>query len=158
MENDEVILKWIGGVVGSRDRSAERIKRIAEVIRSVRGYRWVGIYEVTNTEIAAIAWTGTEVPAYPRFPISQGLCGAAVKSRVPIVVGDVRNDPRYLTTFGSTQSEIVVPVKDATGKVVGLIDVERERPNAFQDEDTRFLRSCASAILPMFQEGFAMES
>lgn len=158
MENDEDILKRIGVVVGSHDQSVERIKRIAEVIRSARCYRWVGIYAVTDKEIAAIAWTGTDIPAYPRFPISQGLCGAAVESRAPIVVSDVRNDPRYLTTFGSTRSEIVVPVEDATGKVVGIIDVESERPNAFQDEDTRFLRNCASAILPMFEEGFAMEA
>lgn len=120
---------------------------MAEMIRSVRGYRWVGIYEVTDTEIAAIAWTGTDAPAYPRFPITKGLCGAAVRSRDPVVVQDVQNDPRYLTTFGSTRSEIVVPVKDAAGEVVALIDVESERPNAFHEDDTKFLQNWASTIL-----------
>ena len=62
-----------------------------------------------------------------------------------------REDPRYLTTFGSTRSEIVVPVMDAAGRVTGLIDVEREHENAFRDEDMQFLQSCAGEILPLFR-------
>jgi GAF domain-containing protein len=73
---------------------------------TARDYRWVGLCEVTNVEIRAIAWTGADAPAFPRFPVTQGFCGAAVKARTSVIVGDVRNDPRYLTTFGSTQSEI----------------------------------------------------
>jgi L-methionine (R)-S-oxide reductase len=129
----------------------ETARRVAETIRSAGGYRWVGIYEVTADEIAALGWTGTEAPAFPRFPVTQGLCGAAVRSGAPVVVGDVRSDPRYLTTFGSTRSEIVVPVKDEKGEVVGLVDVESERPNAFGDDDRRFLESCADALLALFE-------
>jgi len=44
----------------------------------------------------------------------------------------VRNDPRYLTAFGNTLSEIIIPVLDEkNGAVVGTIDVESERANAF---------------------------
>ena len=143
-------LEQIRDMVAPGNRNASRARRIAEKIRLAHGYRWVGIYEVTDTEIAAIAWTGTEAPAYPRFPITQGLCGAAVESRAPVVVGNVRDDPRYLTTFGSTQSEMVMPIID-TGRVVGLIDVESEHLDAFGDEDTRFLQGCSSEILPMFR-------
>lgn len=150
MLNFEHTLDQIGDVATRGGRTAEMVKQIAEMIRSARSYRWVGIYKVTDAEIAAIAWTGTEAPAHPRFPTTQGLCGAAAKSRAPVVVGDVRNDTRYLTTFGSTRSEIVVPVLDAAGKVVGLIDAESERANAFGEEDARFLQSCASRMLPIF--------
>jgi L-methionine (R)-S-oxide reductase len=143
-------LEQIRDMVAPKNQNASRARRIAEKIRSAHGYRWVGIYEVTDTEIAAIAWTGTEAPAYPRFPITQGLCGAAVESRAPVVVGNVRDDPRYLTTFGSTQSEMVMPIIDA-GRVVGLIDVESEHLDAFGDEDARFLQGCSSEILPMFR-------
>ena len=47
------------------------------------------------------------------------------------MVADVHKDPRYLPTFGSTQSEIVVPIMDEHGQVVGMIDVESEKLNAF---------------------------
>ncbi len=129
----------------------ERSKTIAQTIRSARGYRWVGLYEVTKTEISGIAWTGTEAPAFPRFPLTQGLCGAAVKSRAPVIVRDVKNDPRYLTTFGSTQSEMIVPVLDTANAVVGLIDVESEQRNAFGADDIRYLTACAAALLPLLQ-------
>ena len=145
------ILEQIHDLVGREARRMERARLIAEAIRSARGYRWVGIYEVTKEEIAAVGWTGTEAPTHPRFPITQGLYGAAVESRAPVVVGDVREDPRYLTTFGSTRSEIVVPVMDAAGRVTGLIDVESEHHNAFHDEDMQFLQSCAGEILPQFR-------
>ena len=61
-----------------------------------------------------------------------------------MVVGDVRSDPRYLTAFGTTLSEIVIPVLDEkTGAVVGTIDVESEQANAFSLEDQKLLEACA---------------
>ena len=65
------------------------------------------------------------------FSDHAGLCGAARGNRETIVVGDVHKDPRYLPTFGSTQSEIVVPIIDEHNHVVGILDVESEKLNAF---------------------------
>lgn len=138
------------GELSPGGRRAEAMRAVAETIRNGGDYRWVGIYEVTETEIAALAWTGSEAPAHPRFPVSRGLCGAAVAARAPVVVGDVRNDPRYLTTFGSTRSEVVVPILGPSGEAVGLVDVESERPDAFGEKDLRFLEGCASALAQVF--------
>ena len=57
------------------------------------------------------------------------------------MVADVHKDPRYLPTFGSTQSEIVVPVITESEKVVGLIDVESEKLNAFTRSGSGFPRA-----------------
>jgi L-methionine (R)-S-oxide reductase len=130
----------------------DRAHKAASLIRSARMYRWVGLYDVTAAEIVAIGWTGSQAPAYPRFPVTQGLSGAAVAAREPIVVPDVTKDPRYLTTFGSTRSEAIFPVKaDADGGVFGTIDVESERVNAFQLEDETFLQDCARVLLPLWR-------
>jgi L-methionine (R)-S-oxide reductase len=130
---------------GSR---TEKARRAADWIRSARGYRWVGLYDVHQEEIAIIAWSGPGEPAYPRFPVHQGLCGEAVRSRTPVTVADVTQDPRYLTTFGSTRSEVVVPILDrGRGVAVGVIDVESERVNAFGSEDRNFLERCASLLV-----------
>jgi L-methionine (R)-S-oxide reductase len=136
-------------------RSAEgreaKAERIAEMIRSAGDYRWVGIYEVSGEEIAVIGWGGPGEPAHPRFPITQGLSGTAVSSGEAVVVGDVTTDPRYLTAFGSTRSEIIVPViEPATRKVVGTIDVESEQKNAFTDADRVTLERCAATIADLF--------
>ena len=133
------------------DREAKAV-RIVETIRSAGDYRWVGIYEVSDEEIMVIGWSGLGVPAYPRFPITQGLSGTAVSSGEVVIVGDVTTDPRYLTAFGSTRSEIIVPViEPETGKVMGTIDVESEHKNAFTDADRATLERCAAAITDLFR-------
>jgi putative methionine-R-sulfoxide reductase with GAF domain/SAM-dependent methyltransferase len=138
-------------IVASAGDRAVKARRAAEVIRNAGGFHWVGLYDVTPTEIVAIAWTGEKAPHFPRFPVSQGLSGAAVRSRVPVVVQDVTTDPRYLTTFGSTRSEAIVPIThDVDGSVVGTLDVESEQPNAFTKAHQALLTRCAKALQPLF--------
>src|SRR5205823_5836434 len=94
-----------------------------------------------------VSWSGPGEPAHPQFPVSQGLCGEAVRSAETVLADDVTKDPRYLTTFSTTQSEIVVPVlSQETQTVFGLIDVESERVNAFTEEDSVFLGACAAVL------------
>jgi L-methionine (R)-S-oxide reductase len=137
-------------LLGSPNDRAASAKRMAEWIATNRGYRWVGLYEVTATDIGILACTGSTSPAFPRFPVSRGLCGAAVATKSTVNVGDVQEDPRWLTTFGSTRSEIIVPVFTPDSRVVGLLDVESDALNAFDRADETFLADCAAAIAPLF--------
>src|SRR6185369_6554106 len=112
--------------------------------------RWVGLYEVTETEIGAIAWTGTVAPAFPRFPRDKGLNGVAVRTNTAVISQDVAHDPRYLTAFATTGAEAIFPVVDDSGLIVGTIDVESDRRNAFLPEDESFLRECAIVLKPLW--------
>jgi putative methionine-R-sulfoxide reductase with GAF domain len=133
---------------GDRQR---KVAGIAGAIRSAGGYRWVGLYKVTEDEIINLAFDGPGAPTHPRFPVTQGLSSSAVASGKTVVVGDVSKDPRYLTAFGSTRSEIIVPVLDRTGrKVVGTIDVESDRVDAFSEEDRATLERCAAVVAGIF--------
>ena len=140
----------LGEVFRALDGDGDRERRAAGVARAIRRagtYRWVGLYEVTEDEIVNLAFDGLGVPAHPRFPVTQGLSGAAVASGETVVVGEVSKDPRYLTAFGSTRSEIIVPIVDrAGGKVVGTIDVESEKVDAFTEEDLSALERCAAEL------------
>ena len=132
---------------------AEKARRIADTVRQFRDYRWVGVYDVGPELVSIIAYSGPEAPAYPQFPITKGLSGSAIRDKKTVVVGDVRNDPRYLTAFGNTLSEIIIPVLDEkTGAVVGTIDVESEQADAFSDEDQEMLEDCAGSALPLWTE------
>jgi L-methionine (R)-S-oxide reductase len=123
-------------------------------VRAAGGYRWVGVYDVGQREISVIAWSGKGAPAYPRFPVNRGLTGAAVSSGRTVISNDVSNDPRYLTAFGSTQSEIIVPIRDEdTRQVVGTLDVESELKNAFTDAERRRLEEYAKAMAPLWKSG-----
>jgi L-methionine (R)-S-oxide reductase len=147
------VLRGIEVTLASGQGRAEQAVRVAALIRQTGGYRWVGLYAVTDREIAAVGWSGPGPPAHPRFPVTQGLSGAAVAGRRSVVVGDVTADPRYLTAFSSTRSEAVVPVVDpATGAVVGTLDVESAEQDAFTEVDQRALERCAAALTSLFSE------
>jgi len=139
-------LQEIGAFVLAGGCTPKRMREVAEMIRLARKYRWVGFYKVMKKEFIILAGTGDEPPAYPRFPISQGLCGAALESGQPIVVGDVRKDSRYLPTFHSTRSEIIVPMTNGHRHIVGILDAESEKVDAFSDEDRQFLERAAGLI------------
>jgi L-methionine (R)-S-oxide reductase len=139
----------LGAILNDRVDRFTRARALAEALRRARGYHWVGLYDVTTTEIRAIAWTGTVAPAFPNFPRSQGLNGAAVASGQPLIVQDVTRDPRWLTTFGSSKAEAIFPVT-RHGTIVGTIDVESDRVGAFTNADEEFLRGAAAVLQPLW--------
>ena len=138
---------------GSDDR-AVKAKRLAELVQKLGEYRWVGIYDVGPETVSIVGWSGPSAPANPSFPATKGLTSSAIESKKAVVVGDVRNDPRYLTAFDSTLSEMIVPVlHPGDGRVVGTVDVESDRANAFSARDREMIEQCAQAALPLWLLG-----
>jgi len=145
------IVERLRSIASSSTERRVKAREVAKLIQEGHGYHWVGLYDVTSTEIVAIAWTGTQAPAFLRFPINRGLNGAAVASGRHVVVQDVTRDPRYLTTFGTTRAEaIFVVASTIDGRIIGTIDVESDQPNAFTPEDEVFLASCAEALASLW--------
>lgn len=143
----------IPAVLNHSGSRVEKAARIAETIRRLRSYRWVGVYDVGLELVSIVAFSGPSAPTYPQFPITKGLTGSAIREKRTIVVGDVGGDSRYLTAFGSTLSEIIIPVIDETaGAVVGTIDVESERKDAFSAEDQAILEECARLARPLWSQ------
>jgi GAF domain-containing protein len=139
-------LQDIGAYVLASGCTKKSIKQVAEMIRSVRNYRFIAIYKIVKDEFVILAGTGDEPSAYPRFPKTQGLCGAALESGKSIVVGDVSKDKRYLPAFHTTRSEIIVPMKNEHKHIVGMLNCESDKLNAFGDEDKQFLERAAGMI------------
>jgi phosphoserine phosphatase RsbU/P len=77
------------------------------------------------------------------IPLGEGLTGIAASTRKTILVNDVRNDPRYLTALDAVRSELAVPMW-VRGKLVGVIDVQATRVNAFSEQDAALLRLLAA--------------
>jgi putative methionine-R-sulfoxide reductase with GAF domain len=74
------------------------------------------------------------------------LCGAALESRKAVIVGDVRKDKRFLPAFHTTRSDIIVPMVNEGGDIVGMLDAESDKLNAFGSEDRQFLERAAGLI------------
>jgi L-methionine (R)-S-oxide reductase len=129
------------------------LEQIAALLRSSADYRWVGLYDIDHTAglVRNVTWSGPGAPEHPTFSLTKGLTSAAVAQKQTINVGDVSADPRYLTAFGTTRSEIIVPVLDGEGEsVLGTIDIESETPNAFDKETQDFLEACSAVIRPLW--------
>jgi L-methionine (R)-S-oxide reductase len=139
-------LQEIGAFALASGCTRKRMKQLLEMLRTARDYRWVGVYKIVDKDFVILAGSGDEPPAYPRFPTSQGLCGAVLESGKPLIVGDVHKEVRYLPTFHTTQSEIIVPMRNDHKKIVGMLDAESEKMNAFDDEDRQFLERAGGLI------------
>jgi L-methionine (R)-S-oxide reductase len=110
-------------------------------------YSWVGIYLVEGDDLVLGPWKGPEATEHVRIPIGQGICGSAAATGQTEIVDDVNADERYLACFPSTRSEIVVPIA-YEGRVVGEIDIDSDRPAAFEPDDRAFLERVAELIAP----------
>src|SRR5204863_8320143 len=77
--------------------------------------------------------------------LTDGITGAAATLREPVLVGDVRNDPRYLSSIDAVRTELAVPMI-ARHKLVGVIDVQSTRLNAYTEYDRALLRLIASRV------------
>src|SRR5256714_12597012 len=137
-------------VVSGGATREERASAFSTIIQLAGSYRWVGIYDVGSDEISVVGWSGPAGPAHPRFPVTQGLNGAAVASRETILVNDVSADARYLTTLGGTRAELIVPVQ-LDNRVVGTVDVESARANSFTESDRELVEGFARTIAPLWR-------
>jgi L-methionine (R)-S-oxide reductase len=154
MSSSSPLLEELRKTVSDDAFPIQKLQMIAALIRNSGNYRWVGLYEIDERagEVTNLVWDGPDAPAYPRFPIGKGLTGVAIQERKVINVGDVVSDPRYLTAFGSTRSEIIVPILDEKrGKAVGTIDVESGQVNAFDRDTEKVLVACADVIAPLWR-------
>jgi GAF domain-containing protein len=150
------VLAAITAIAEATTPAAERAVLIAGAIREGGNHRWVAVYEVTDSEVAILGYAGPGAPAYPRFPRSQGLTATAVATGRAVIADDVTTDPRYLTAFGTTRSEMIVPVLSRDrAEVVGTIDVESERAAAFGDPERALIERYADAIAPLYPRGDA---
>jgi sigma-B regulation protein RsbU (phosphoserine phosphatase) len=77
--------------------------------------------------------------------LGEGITGAAAAKREPVLVGDVRNDPRYLNTVDAVRTELAVPMT-ARGRLVGVIDLQSTRVDAYNEYDRALLRLIAARV------------
>lgn len=146
---DARLLNDIGSAASGTGDAATRGKRVAEMIRQACNCYWVGIFEIADNEARAVAWTGAEAPAFLHFPLTRGITRDVVRTRKSALVNDVLKDSRYLVAFSTTRAEIISPIVDAMGSVVGTLEADADKVNAFTDADVQFLEQCASRLTPL---------
>ncbi|MEM0130295.1 MAG: GAF domain-containing protein [Thermoplasmatales archaeon] len=113
--------------------------------RNLHYYNWVGIYILQGQDLVLETYSGPRETEHTRIKLGFGICGLAAKTGETIVVPDVNKDPRYISCFLETKSEIVVPIIK-NGHVVGEIDIDSDTLDPFTSEDRDFLESVANLL------------
>jgi sigma-B regulation protein RsbU (phosphoserine phosphatase) len=126
----------------------ELLHRVAEIVKRVIDYEMFGILLVDEDRGELVLRKAVNLGSSKekqRLKAGEGLCGAAVRTKAPVLVGDVRKDPRYVGLVPETRSELVVPLvhKD---RVVGVFDLESPVLDRFTEEHVKVLTPLASQV------------
>jgi GAF domain-containing protein len=76
----------------------------------------------------------------------KGVCWAGIKRKECVVVPNVHEFPGHIACDSRSNSEIVVPVKDADGKIIGVLDIDSKELNSFDDVDANYLEEIVKLI------------
>jgi GAF domain-containing protein/HAMP domain-containing protein len=126
------------------------LDEIVGLIKETFGYYLVGISLIEGDELIVKAGAG---PAFddpefqpPLFKVGgEGITGCVASTGEPLLVPDVSEDPRYifLSETATTKSELCVPIKTKEA-VIGVLNVESDQLNAFDESDLVVLQSLAN--------------
>ena len=96
-------------------------------------FHWTGFYRHVGGGLLVIGpYQGGH--GCLRIPFSRGVCGAAARTRATQRVPDVEAFPGHIACASSTRSEIVVPLVGPDGRVIAVLDVDSDLPDAFSAE------------------------
>jgi len=139
----DIALEEISGIISKSKNTLEEV--VGYLYNNFEKYSWIGIYIVEGNDLVLGPWSGEQATEHIRIPIGKGICGSAAKTGKTEIIVDVNSDPRYLSCFISTRSEIVVPIiKD--GAIVGEIDIDSDLKDAFDLQDKQFLEKIADML------------
>ena len=129
-----------------RNQSSQVLQNVVNFLfDSFNKYTWIGIYIVDGDNLVIGPWKGEQPTEHVKIPIGKGICGSAAASGKTEIIPDVNADDRYLVCFVSTKSEIVVPIKD-NYKIIGEIDIDSDKKDAFTRKDKEFLEKIADML------------
>ena len=134
-----------GLLEGETDWVAAMATVVCELHHGFDHFHWTGFYRTTEPGVLKIGpYQGGHGCLY--IPFEKGICGAAARTGEKQDVPDVHVRPEHIACSSSTNSEVVVPVKDSNGAVVAVLDVDSDTPAAFSAEDVAFLEEVCNML------------
>jgi len=107
---------------------------IAAVLHHSLGFLWTGFYRVIGREMLLVGpYQGSLGCIEIKF--GRGVCGTSAAEKRTIVVDDVEKFPGHISCDARSRSEIVVPVTDASGALIAVLDIDSEEVGSFGDDD-----------------------
>jgi len=142
--NYENVLKQVKGVLEGETDLTANLANVAAILKTLPRYFWVGFYMVKNDMLVLGPFQGPV--ACTRIAFGKGVCGTAWKEKKSILVPDVNVYPGHIACNAISQSELVVPIFDADGTVIIILDADSDSLDAFNENDRKALEEIASFI------------
>jgi len=111
---------------------------------------WTGFYVVDPDkprELVVGPYQGTL--GCLRIAFGRGVCGTAAETGKVQVVEDVHAFPGHIACDARSASEIVVPVFDAQGRLIAVLDVDSDQKSAFDEMDASWLQAVVNKVFSM---------
>ena len=140
----------IDSVVAGETSITARYATAACILAQAMGPRffWTGFYVVDplkEAELVVGPYQGTL--GCLRIPFGRGVCGHVAATGEPIIVPDVHAFPGHIACDSASNSEIVLPVFDADGKLAAVLDVDSTSLDAFDEVDQAGLVAICNSLL-----------
>ena len=134
-------------VAGEPSHTARYATAACLLSQTFPDFYWTGFYvrDGARDELVVGPYQGTL--GCLRIPFGKGVCGTAAATGQTQLVPDVHSFPGHIACDSATESEIVVPVRDAHGRLVAVLDVDSTRPAAFDAVDQQGLEAICSSLL-----------
>src|SRR5688500_9008007 len=127
----------------------ELLAKIPQLIARLTRFSAFSVYLLDerrqDLRIAYAVGYPEEVWSTLRLPLGQGVVGAAVEEGRPILVNDIRREPRYKGPLRNMLSQLAVPIR-RKGKVIGALNLLNEVEGAFTPQDEALLRQFAAHV------------
>lgn len=143
-EKYRVLLPQVRALLDGEDDLTANLANVAAALKETFGFFWVGFYLMKGGQLVLGPFQGSV--ACTRIAKGRGVCGTAWERRATLVVPDVDAFPGHIACSSLSRSEIVVPLLRKDGEVWGVLDVDSEVPNGFDDTDARYLEIIAGYL------------
>lgn len=140
---DEITPQIEALVSGETDLVAN-LANITAVLREAFNFFWVGFYLKKDKQLVLNAFQGSI--ACTRIDFDKGVCGHAYTIRETVIVPNVDEFPSHIACSSASKSEIVLPIFDKNGEVFGVLDVDSDKLNDFNEVDAEGLRKIVKII------------
>ena len=141
------VAEEIASVLNGEPNVTARMATVASMLaNSFDHYFWTGFYVVDparERELVVGPYQGTL--GCLRIAFGRGVCGAAAETGQTQLVPDVHAFPGHIACDSRSESEIVVPVFDRAGQMIAVLDVDSDKPAAFDEIDQQGLETILKA-------------
>ncbi|MCD8539702.1 MAG: GAF domain-containing protein [Leadbetterella sp.] len=141
----EALIPQLQSLVSGEEDLVANAANVSAALKEAFGFFLGGIYfDNRNGELVLGPFQGPV--ACTRIRYDRGVCGHAFTTRSTVLVPDVEQFPGHIACSSASRSEIVIPLKDADGKVTGVLDVDSDQPDDFDSTDQEYLEIIAEML------------